>query len=129
MTDVLNTKLPTGQSLGLGLAVAGLVYGIYTHALPPVVDHRAAPPNDQDAQAAERLAAWTSAAVVSGVSLITKNETIFVMGGMMIIALSWWHRHADMVLPSTGKATGSAAMAATAQQSDAAVGAAYTTDY
>ncbi len=92
-------------SLGVGLATAALVYGVYMTALPSVAEMRTTPPNDPDAGGAERSAAWIAAAAVSGISLITKDPTVFVLGGSMVVALSWWHRHANNHNPSLGSAT------------------------
>jgi len=86
-------------SLPVGLATAAVVYGIYQNGLPPVVDIRTAPQNHPDVEGAERAAAWTSAVVVAGISLIAKDPTVFVIGGAMVVALSWWHRHANNVNP------------------------------
>jgi predicted NBD/HSP70 family sugar kinase len=78
---------------------------MYMTALPSIAEMRTTPPGDPDAAGAERSAAWISAAVVSGVSLITKDPTVFVIGGVMVVALSWWHRHANASNPSLGAAT------------------------
>jgi hypothetical protein len=91
-------------SLGVGLATATVVYGIYMNALPPVVDLRATPANDENVAATEKTAAWTAAAVVGGISLIAKDATVFIIGGAMIVALSWWNKHANMVNPEFGVA-------------------------
>lgn len=91
-------------SLGLSLATATVVYGIYTAALPNVADARSIDQKNTDLEAAERLAGWTAAGVVAGISLLAKDPTIFIFGAGMVIAMSWWHRHADMVNPLTGKA-------------------------
>lgn len=98
------SSLKPEASLGVGLATAALVWGIYQHATPTLVDHRVGRPDDTDAAAAERTASWTAAAVVAGVSLIAKDPTVFVLGGTMVVALAWWHRHANIVNPDTGKA-------------------------
>lgn len=82
-------------SLGVGLATAALVWGVYNSALPSIVDARVAPPADADLEAAERTATWTSTAVVAGVSLLSKDATVFVLGGTMVVVLAWWHRHAN----------------------------------
>lgn len=86
-------------SLPVGLACAAVVYGVYSNGLPPVVDIRTAQQNHPDVDAAERTAAWTSAAVVAGISLIARDPTVFIIGGSMVIAMSWWHRHANNVNP------------------------------
>lgn len=91
-------------SLTVGLATAALVYGIYSNALPTVADIRVGQPDDPDVAAAEQLAAWTAAAAVAGVSLIAQDPTVFIIGGTMVIALSWWHKHANAVNPLVGKA-------------------------
>lgn len=91
-------------SLPVALATAAVVYGVYLNALPPVVDIRTAAPNHPDVASSEKAAAWTSAAVVGGVALIAKDMTVFIIGGSMIVALSWWNRHANMVDPATGLA-------------------------
>lgn len=91
-------------SIPVALATGALVYGIYMNALPPVVDIRTAAPNHPDVASAEKGAAWTAATAVAAVSLIAKDMTVFIVGGGMIIALSWWHRHANMVDPAFGMA-------------------------
>lgn len=94
---------PEGSMMA-GLATAALVYGVYQNALPSIADARSAQPSNVDLQAAERSAGFISAGIVAGVSLIAKDPTIFILGGSMVIAMSWWHRHADMVKPELGKA-------------------------
>lgn len=96
--------LPRTVSLGTGLAVVGLVWGIYNAATPTIADIRVADPEDRDIASAERTATWISAAVVSGVSLIAKDPTVFVLGGSMVVALAWWHRHSNHFNPSLGSA-------------------------
>lgn len=91
-------------SLGVGLATAALVWGIYSTALPSIADVRVSQPNDRDAAAAERAASWTAAAAVAGISLIAKDPTVFVLGGSMVVVMSWWHRHSNQYNPSLGSA-------------------------
>jgi 4-amino-4-deoxy-L-arabinose transferase-like glycosyltransferase len=99
-------------SLGVGLATAALVWGIYNSALPSVAEARVSAPHDADLSGTERAAAWTAAAAVAGVSLLSKDPTVFVLGGGMIVALSWWHRHANHydaaigMIGQSGMATG-----------------------
>lgn len=87
-----------------GLATAAVVYGVYQSALPQIADARSAQPNNGDLAASERSASFIAAGVVAGVSLIAKDITIFILGGSMVIAMAWWHRHANMVDPLLGKA-------------------------
>lgn len=109
-------------SLGVGLATMALVWGIYSTALPSVLDVRAAQPDDRDAAGTERAASWTAAAAVAGVSLIAKDPTVFILGGGMVIVLSWWHRHANQYNPSIGSAVMPSSRAVMANQNGADAG-------
>lgn len=91
-------------SIGVGLATAAVVYGVYTTAVPTVADVRSLPQGTNDIVSAERTAAWMSAAVVGAISLIAKDPTVFILGGSMVVALSWWYKHADSVNPEFGVA-------------------------
>jgi hypothetical protein len=92
-------------SISVGLATAALVYSVYSNATPSITEIRAAKPNDSDVEASRKLAAWTSAGVVAAVSLISKDPTVFILGGGMVVAVDWWHRHANVVNPLVGKAS------------------------
>jgi len=97
--------LKPNESLMASAAVVTAVYATFQMALPSVVDERVAPVGDADLAAAERVATWTAAGLVSVVSLIAKDPTIFVLGGLSIVVLSWTHRHANEVNPLTGRAS------------------------
>jgi hypothetical protein len=92
-------------SISVGLATAALVYAVYSNATPSITEIRAAKPGDIDVEASRKLAAWTSAGVVGAVSLIAKDPTVFILGGAMVVAVDWWHRHANTVNPMVGKAS------------------------
>lgn len=91
-------------SIALGATVAVMVYGTYTFSLPNVATVQATLPHDDAIESARKRAAWTSATVVSVISLMTRDRTVFVLGGLMVIALDWHTRHANSVHPETGKA-------------------------
>ncbi len=93
------------KSIIVGLSVATIVYATYSRATPSVADMRVGGRQDDDLDSSRKTAAWLSAAVVGGVSLIAKDSNIFVMGGAMIIALDWMTRHANAVDPNTGRAS------------------------
>lgn len=76
-------------SLGMGLAVMTIVYATYNRGLPLGVDQRISEPGDQTLETVRKQNAWMSAAIVSGVSLIAKDATIFILGGLSIVALDW----------------------------------------
>lgn len=93
-------------SLGVGLATAAVVYGVYQNATPTIADIRAGSPNDEIVEGTRKMAAWTAAAVVAGISLIARDPTVFIIGGTMVVGLDWWHRHANAYNPDTGNAAG-----------------------
>lgn len=97
-------------SVSVGLATAALVYSVYSNATPSITEIRAAKPGDTDVEASRKLAAWTSAGAVAAISLVTKDPTVFILGGAMVVVLDWWHRHANTVNPQTGKAAVASAM-------------------
>jgi len=91
-------------SLTVALATGTLVFAIYQNATPTLADIRSADQFNGDLAGAERQASWTAAAAVAGISLVSKDPGPFVVGGAMIVALAWAHRHANMVNPLTGRA-------------------------
>lgn len=105
---------PDGK-LGLGLTSGVLVYGIFQMQLPSATDVRMADAGQADVAGAERGATWMSAAVVSGVALISKSPEVFVIGGLFTVGLAWMYRHADTVNPLTKKAVSTVTADAIAQ--------------
>jgi len=91
-------------SISVALATGTLVYAIYQNATPSLADIRTADQFNADVSATRKAAAWTAAAAVAGISLVSKDPGPFVVGGGMVIAMDWLHRHADMVNPLTGRA-------------------------
>jgi hypothetical protein len=88
-----------------GLATGTLVYGIYQSALPTQADIRSLEAQNSDIERSEKVASWTSAAVVAGVSLIARDPTIFVIGGTIMVGMSWMNRHANAVTPTLSSVT------------------------
>jgi hypothetical protein len=105
-------------SVGVSLATAAVVFATYQHALPSVADTRVAQPNDTNIDSARKMASWTSAGLVAGISLIAKDPTVFVVGGAMIVVLDWWYRHANTVDPTIAQAVGTVSAPASPQVGD-----------
>lgn len=82
-----------------GVAAAALAVGIYQNDLPTLAECRSAESGDPDLDGAEKSATWKAAAVVAGVSLLTKDPTIFVIGGLAVVALAWSHKYANALDP------------------------------
>lgn len=97
-------------SIPVALATGALVYGVYNLALPTIADVRTSGENHPDVESANKLATWTSAVAVAGVALIARDMNVFIVGGGMTLALSWWYKHADMVIPEISKAVPTAPM-------------------
>lgn len=96
----LKAEISVPAALALGVAV----YGIFQVNLPSVTEVRAADMDNRDVASAERAATWESAGLVSVLSLIAKDPTLFLVGGTITLALAWKYRHANAVHPMTGKA-------------------------
>jgi hypothetical protein len=94
--------LKPDQSVVAALATAAVVYGTYQAALPSVTDVRTADPGDPDVAGAERAATFIAAGVVGTVSLLTKDPTVFIVGGGVLVAMALLHRHANLMDPVTG---------------------------
>lgn len=91
-------------SVAIGLGMAVIVFELFRHAVPSQADMRSVEPRNKDIQAAERTATWIGAGLVTGVSLLLRDETVFAIGGATVVALAVWTRHSDEVNPMTGKA-------------------------
>lgn len=91
------------MSLTTALATGTVVYAIYNNGGVPVVDQRVAPQGDANLEAIRKQNAWMAAAVVSGISLLAKDATVFIVGGAMVIALDWATRAAIWTNPLSGR--------------------------
>lgn len=92
-------KPEDGTLAGVGLAIG--VVALYDHFMPNVADHKAAG-NDIKALDKSRVNATAFAIGLVGIAaLLLKNTTVFVIGGVTVIALDASHRYADAVSPSS----------------------------
>lgn len=96
------------ESISVALGVAGGVYALYSN-LPTTPDIRVSEPQDADLAAEERKAAILAACGVAGISLLTRDPTVFVVGGLAVIGMSWWHKLANAHDPITGRVLGAGA--------------------
>jgi len=91
---------PEGSVMA-GLAVAGMVYGIHTAFHPSVADIQGIPAGNADVAAGEKKATWMSVGIVSGVSLLAKDPTIFILGSAATVAMAFFTRHATFTETKT----------------------------
>lgn len=92
-------------SVGTGLALVGFVGLTYGQFCPKVSDMRASRSYDAEATGSEKQARWTAAALVGLVSLVTRDVTVFVLGGGALVLFSWHHRYGNAYNPEIGTAT------------------------
>lgn len=102
---ILTGGLKPEASITTTLATGALVWAVYSNATPAIADIRVAAPGDQDIDAARKMAAWTAVGTVAFITLLSGDPNPFIFGGALVVALDWWHRHANEVDPRTGKAT------------------------
>lgn len=99
-------------SIPAALATGTLVYTLYNRGMPNALDTRAGQAGDPNAEAVRKQNAWAAAAVVSGISLIARDATIFIVGGSMVILLDWMTRANIWTNPATGQVEGPAVLRA-----------------
>ena len=90
-------------SLTVALATGTLVYSLYNRGLPSTADVRVGKQGDPDIDAIRKQNAWMAAAVVSGISLMARDATVFIVGGAMVVGLDWLTRYANWTNPLSGK--------------------------
>lgn len=100
MRSILNPP----ASVMTGLASGALTVSIYQHALGAgITDLRVAQPHNTDVESARKMAAWTSAAVLGIIFLLTRDRNSFLIGGAMLAGVDITVKHANAVHPDTGK--------------------------
>jgi len=100
------------QSLLMATAVGAMTLGIFNGVAPSISDVSAAPPNDADVSRNTRIATWMTAGLVSGVAVLLRDPTVFVIGAFTIVGENLWIRSQNAVHPAlpggqmvTGKMT------------------------
>lgn len=89
-------------SIGIGIATGVLVYAVYDRTLPNMAVINATPAHDINIEAARKTAALTSAAVLAGVTLLTRDVDVFILGSAVLIALDWHARIGNSRSNETG---------------------------
>lgn len=90
-------------SVAIGIATAIFVYTIYDRTLPDTATIHATDAGDINVEASRKKAAWAAAGAVSGVTLLTKDISVFILGAATIFALDWHTRHANASNKDTGE--------------------------
>jgi hypothetical protein len=89
---------PEGSTVA-GLATVGAVFGVYQLNLGTVAQAAATDPNHPVLGSSRRKAGYTSLALVSALTLITRDANVFILGCGTIIAMELSYRHGIMANP------------------------------
>jgi hypothetical protein len=96
-------SLSPGESVVAASFAVASVLAIFADMTPDLGGLRETTPHHDGAQASIFTAALTSAAVISGMSLLAKSPEIFVTGGVVIVIEGLVYWHANHTNPRTGK--------------------------
>lgn len=102
MPTIKSVLTPQG-SVTMGIATGVMVYAIFDRSLPDSATMSATPAGDVNIEAGRKKAVWTSAGVLAAVTIITRDHNVFILGGIVLIALDLHARHANYTNPDTGK--------------------------
>ena len=89
-------------SIVIGIATGVLVYAIYDRSLPDAATMGATKPYDVNIEQGRKKAGYTAAAALAAVTLLTKDVNVFILGGIVLIALDVHARTANATNPATG---------------------------
>jgi hypothetical protein len=112
-------KPPESVAVGVGIGVVDAF--IFQHFIPNMADVRSAEPHNTDVDAARRQATGACIAVNGLVSLMTRDWNVFLIGGVVTVALSYAAVHANAVNPQTGNMQGTPGQAPAPEDQDNAM--------
>lgn len=90
-------------SVVAGLSVVGLVYATYQLDVGSVSSAYATDANHPALESSRRKAGYTAFLAVAGLTLITKDANVGILGFSSIVAMELHYRHAIMASPVTGR--------------------------
>lgn len=103
MADFKSVLSSPTASVGVGIAALTLVFGIYNSKVGTLSAVHMTPANDGNVAAAIKKAGVTSAVVVGGLFLVTRDPNVVIMGSAGIIAEELTYRHAAMADHQSGQ--------------------------
>lgn len=105
MVPMPTSILRQESSVTVGLLEAVGIYLIYQHSMPAATsDLMAAPPHNTDVESGRKHAAIESAMLLGLVLVISRDLNAFIIGGLALIGVDMSFKHANAVVPGTGKA-------------------------
>lgn len=97
------SMLKPEASVTAGIATIIGVYGVYQLSIGPVALAQATDANHPAMATSRKKAGWMALTLVAGLTLITKDANVGILGGGTIIAMELAYRHGIMADPMTGK--------------------------
>jgi hypothetical protein len=91
-------SLKPSEEIQISALSAAVVYGIFQLNAPNLADVKASTPGggaSANTHKSVKTAVWTSAVVISGLAILAKSPTIFIIGGLMITVEGWKYYHAN----------------------------------
>jgi hypothetical protein len=93
---------PEGSVMA-SLATVGVVFAAYQLSIGDVSNAYASDANHPALASSRKKAGYTALALVSGLTLITRDGNVAVLGFGAIVAMEVHYRHAIMSSPETGR--------------------------
>ncbi len=90
--------LKPDQEIIVGALTAVAVYGIFQLNAPNLADVKASAPGggaSMNTHKSVKTAVWTSAILVSGLGLLAKDPTIYIIGALVTVVEGWKYYHAN----------------------------------
>jgi hypothetical protein len=91
----MNVNLSPEAELTVGAISAGIVYAVFGQNVPTLADVRADKPGNVNTHKSVKHAVITSTIVVTGLALLGKSPTVFIIGGSMILFEGWKYHFAN----------------------------------
>ena len=95
--------LKPADSIVIALGVAIGVVTIYSAKVGPVADVHMTAPGDGNLNASIKKAGWQSWLLVAGVTLLSRDLNVAILGGGTVIMEHAMYLHADMANPANGQ--------------------------
>lgn len=95
--------LDPSQVVAIGVGIGAVDAFIFANHLPNMADVRSAKPQNSDIDTTRRQATTACVAVNGLVSVMTGSWDVFLIGGVVTLALSYLYAHANSIDPATGK--------------------------
>lgn len=93
---------PEGSTMA-AIATAGSVFAVYQLDVGSVSNAHASDANHPALESARKKAGWTSFVLVAGLTLITRDGNVGILGFGTILAMEIHYKHAIMANPATGR--------------------------